>query len=100
MKIEYGRAWDWAKSLVLQVKVVHHDKWMADGYGYLSDIIKEHYAPQVTAEIFGKDGDSIRVPLAKQLGEECEAYLIPLARHKFIDKVGEDWKEDESPENT
>ena len=93
MIIEYGKFWCWVKSLILQVKVVHHDKWMADGYGYLSDIIKEHYAPQLTAEIFGKDGDSIRVPLAKQLGEESEPYLIPLARHKFLDKVDKDWED-------
>ena len=96
MKIEYGKAWHWAKSLVLQVKVVHHDKWMADGYGYLSDIIKEHYAPQLTAEIFG--GDRIQIPLNQ--GDESERDIIPLARHKFLDKVDEDWKEDESPENT
>lgn len=80
-------------SLILVEKKIHHDKWIADGYGYLHGVIKEHYAPQVTTEIFGKDDDSIRVPLARQLGEECEEYLIPLARHKFIDKVDKDWED-------
>ena len=90
MKIEYGKFWFWVKSLVLQAKVIHHDKWMADGYGYLSDVIKEHYAPQLTAEIFGT-GDRIQIPLNQ--GDESEKDIIPLARHKFIDKVDKDWED-------
>ena len=95
MKIEYGRAWDWFIKLIFKVKTSHHDKWMADGYGYLSDIMKDHYTPQLTAEIFKQGdyeiGDRIQIPLNQ--GDESEKDIIPLARHKFLDKVDKDWED-------
>jgi len=93
--IEYGKFYHWAKSLIFQAKLIHHDKWMADGYGYLNDVMKEHYAPRLTAEIFRQSdygmGDRIQIPLNQ--GDESEKDIIPLARHKFLDKVDQDWED-------
>jgi hypothetical protein len=41
MKIPYGKWWYKFLKLIFQEEKIHHDKWIADGYGYLHDTMKE-----------------------------------------------------------
>jgi len=68
MKIEYGRALDelkyWFKRLLF--KAGHHDRWMADGYGYLAEQVENYAKPLI---------ESIEQKHERLWGEEETRYV-------------------------